>query len=84
MWLLRSKGGVKQWKDSSWPFFDRGTLILYKDESEYTANFILPAAPSSALWTWIPLAGPRSTACRSSPTRRAIVFAPHDEETLSC
>lgn len=41
LWQQRSKGGVKQWKDM-WAVLRPRNLILYKDESEYTAQFILP------------------------------------------
>ncbi|KAI1213127.1 PH domain-containing protein [Annulohypoxylon truncatum] len=40
LWLLNSKRGVKQWK-SRWAVLRPRNLILYKDESEYKASFIL-------------------------------------------
>lgn len=40
LWLLNSKRGVKQWK-SRWAVLRPRNLILYKNESEYKASFIL-------------------------------------------
>ncbi|KFA63521.1 hypothetical protein S40285_00385 [Stachybotrys chlorohalonatus IBT 40285] len=41
LWFLRSKGGVRQWKHM-WGVLRPRNFILYKDESEYTAQRILP------------------------------------------
>lgn len=41
LWFLRSKRGVKQWKNM-WAVLRPRNLILYKDESEYTAQCIVP------------------------------------------
>lgn len=41
LWFLRSRRGVKQWKNM-WAVLRPRNLILYKDESEYTAQFIIP------------------------------------------
>jgi hypothetical protein len=40
LWFLRSKGGVRQWKHM-WGVLRPRNFILYKDESEYTAQWIL-------------------------------------------
>ncbi|OWT43099.1 PH domain-containing protein [Pochonia chlamydosporia 170] len=40
LWQLRSKRGVKQWKDM-WAVLRPRNLILYKDQQEYTAQWIL-------------------------------------------
>lgn len=39
--FLRSKGGVRQWK-KTWGVLRPRNLILYRDESEYAAKFIIP------------------------------------------
>ncbi|SPO00560.1 related to PH domain protein [Cephalotrichum gorgonifer] len=39
--FLRSKGGVRQWR-KTWGVLRPRNLILYRDESEYAAKFILP------------------------------------------
>lgn len=40
LWQLRSKRGVRQWKDM-WGVLRPRNLILYKDQSEYTAQWIV-------------------------------------------
>jgi hypothetical protein len=39
--FLRSKRGVRQWK-TLWAVLRPRNMILYRDESEYTAQFIIP------------------------------------------
>ncbi|KAK3059963.1 hypothetical protein LTS18_009645 [Coniosporium uncinatum] len=41
LYLLKSKGGVRQWK-SVWVVLRPKTLALYKNEEEYSATLILP------------------------------------------
>lgn len=40
LWWLRSKGAVRQWKNC-WAVLRPRNLILYKDESEYSVQFIV-------------------------------------------
>lgn len=40
LWWLRTKGAVRQWKNC-WAVLRPRNLILYKDESEYTVQFII-------------------------------------------
>ncbi|KAF5001410.1 hypothetical protein FDECE_10939, partial [Fusarium decemcellulare] len=41
LYFLRNRRGMRQWKDM-WAVLRPRNLILYKDESEYTARWILP------------------------------------------
>lgn len=43
LYVLKSKGGVRQWK-KVWVVLRPRTLALYKNEEEYSANLIIPFA----------------------------------------
>ena len=81
MWLLRSKGGVKQWKDS-WAVLRPRNLILYKDESEYTASFILPLGFIVNVVDLDPISRTKKHCMQIITDERSYRFCAHDEESL--
>lgn len=81
MWLLRSKGGVKQWKDS-WAVLRPRNLILYKDESEYTASFILQLGSIVNVVDLDPISRTKKHCMQIITDERSYRFCAHDEESL--
>ena len=81
MWLLRSKGGVKQWKNS-WAVLRPRNLILYKDESEYTASFILPLGSIVNVVDLDPISRTKKHCMQIITDERSYRFCAHDEESL--
>jgi hypothetical protein len=78
---LRSKGGVRQWK-STWAVLRPRNLILYKDESEYTAQLIVPMAAIVHVVNIDPLAKTKPHCFQAITEEKTYKFAAADEETL--
>ncbi|KAH8895097.1 PH domain-containing protein [Thozetella sp. PMI_491] len=81
MWFLRSKGGVKQWKDS-WAVLRPRNLILYKDESEYMATFVLPLGSVVNVVDLDPISRTKTHCMQIITEEKSYRFCAHDEETL--
>lgn len=81
LWLLRSKGGVRQWKDS-WAVLRPRNLILYKDETEYAAQLILPLSSIVNVVERDPLSRTKKHCLQIITEEKSYRFSAHDEETL--
>jgi hypothetical protein len=81
LWLLRSKGGVKQWRDL-WAVLRPRNLILYKDESEYTAQAIVPLSSILSVVDIDPLSKNKTHCMQIITEEKSYKFAAHDEESL--
>lgn len=79
--LLRSKGGVRQWK-KTWAVLRPRNLILYRDESEYAARLVIPM-PSVVNAVDLDPLGRGKTHCLQVITdERSYRFCAADEEEL--
>ncbi|KIH89234.1 PH domain containing protein [Sporothrix brasiliensis 5110] len=81
LWLLRSKGGVRQWKDS-WAVLRPRNLILYKDETEYAAQLILPLSSIVNVVERDPLSRTKKHCLEIITEEKNYRFSAHDEDTL--
>ncbi|CAK7206733.1 hypothetical protein SEUCBS139899_009539 [Sporothrix eucalyptigena] len=81
LWLLRSKGGVRQWKDS-WAVLRPRNLILYKDETEYAAQLIVPMSSIVDVVERDPLSRTKKHCLQVITEEKNYRFSAHDEETL--
>ena len=81
LWLLRSKGGVRQWKDS-WAVLRPRNLILYKDETEYAAQMILPLPSIVNVVERDPLSRTKKHCLQIITEEKNYRFSAHNEETL--
>ncbi|CAK7269745.1 hypothetical protein SEPCBS119000_003725 [Sporothrix epigloea] len=81
LWLLRSKGGVRQWKDS-WAVLRPRNLILYKDETEYAAQLIVPMPSIVDVVERDPLSRTKKHCLQVITEEKNYRFSAHDEETL--
>ncbi len=81
LWILKSKGGVKQWKDS-WAVLRPRNLILYKDESEYAAQFILPMSSIVNVVDLDPISRTKKYCLQIITEEKSHRFSAHDEESL--
>jgi hypothetical protein len=79
--LLKSKRGVKQWKDC-WAVLRPRNLILYKDESEYTASFILSLASIVNVVDIDPVSKTKTHCLQIITDEKSYRLCAHDEETL--
>lgn len=81
LWFLKGKRGMRQWKNC-WAVLRPRNLILYKDESEYTASFIL-ALPSIVNVVDIDAISRTKVHCMQIITdEKSYRFCAHDEESL--
>lgn len=81
LWILRSKGGVRQWKNS-WAVLRPRNLILYKDESEYAAQFIVSLSSIVNVVERDPMSRSKQHCLEIITEEKSYRFAAHDEETL--
>ncbi|KAF4584293.1 putative PH domain-containing protein PB16A4.02c [Ophiocordyceps camponoti-floridani] len=81
LWILRSKGGVRQWKDM-WAVLRPRNLILYKDESEYTAQWILHLSAVVDVVDIDPLSKSKQNCLQVISEEKGYRFCAHDEESL--
>ncbi len=81
LWQLRSKGGVRQWKDS-WAVLRPRNLILYKDETEYAAQLIVPLSSIVNVVERDPLSRTKKHCLQIITEEKSYRFSAHDEETL--
>ncbi|ORY69918.1 PH domain-containing protein [Pseudomassariella vexata] len=82
-WLmfLKSKRGVRQWKHS-WAVLRPRNLILYKDESEYSASFIMALAAIVNVVDIDPVSKTKLHCMQIITDERSYRFCAHDEENL--
>lgn len=81
LWFLRTKRGVRQWKDM-WAVLRPRNLILYKDESEYTANWILQLPAIVNVVDIDPLSKSKPNCLQVITEEKSYRFCAHDEESL--
>ncbi|PHH79521.1 hypothetical protein CDD82_2342 [Ophiocordyceps australis] len=81
LWMLRSKGGVRQWKDM-WGVLRPRNLILYKDESEYTAQWIAQLSNVVSVVDIDPLSKSKVNCLQIILEEKSFRFCSHDEESL--
>lgn len=81
LWLLNSKRGIKQWKNR-WAVLRPRNLILYKDESEYKASFILSLGTIVNVVDINPISKTKLHCFQAITDEKSYRFCAHDEETL--
>lgn len=81
LWCLRTKGGVKQWKDL-WGVLRPRNLILYKDSSEYTAQRIIRLSQIVNVVDVDPLSKSKTNCLQIITEEKSYRFCAHDEESL--
>ncbi|GKT43720.1 putative PH domain-containing protein [Colletotrichum spaethianum] len=81
LWFLKSKGGVKQWKNL-WGVLRPRNFILYKDESEYTAQFIRPMSAIVNVVDIDPVSKTKKHCLQLITEEKSYRFCAHDEESL--
>ncbi|KAK7418890.1 hypothetical protein QQZ08_011099 [Neonectria magnoliae] len=81
LWFLRTRRGVRQWKDR-WAVLRPRNLILYKDESEYKAQWILPLPSVVNVVDIDPLGKSKNHCLQVITEEKTYRFCAHDEEAL--
>ncbi len=81
VWMLRSKGGVKSWKNL-WAVLRPRNLILYKDESEYTASFVLQLGSIVNVVDLDPISRTKTHCMQIITDEKSYRFCAYDEESL--
>lgn len=79
--FLRSKGGVRQWKNS-WAVLRPRNLILYKDESEYSVLFIVYLSSILNVVDMDPISRTKIHCMQIITEEKSYRFCAHDEESL--
>lgn len=82
-WLhfLKNKHGVKQWK-KCWAVLRPRNIILYKDETEYTAAFIMALAGVVNVVDIDPVSKTRAHCMQIITDEKSYRFCAQDEESL--
>ena len=81
LWFLRSKGGVRQWK-RMWAVLRPQNIILYKDESEYTAHWILQMHSIVNVVDIDPVSKHKTDCFQIITEEKSYRFCARDEESL--
>jgi hypothetical protein len=81
LWFLRSKGGMRQWKHM-WAVLRPRNMIMYKDESEYTAQWILALPAVIDVVDIDPLSKHKTHCLQVITEEKRYRFCAHDEEAL--
>lgn len=81
LWWLRSKGAVRQWKNS-WAVLRPRNLILYKDESEYTVQFIVSMNMILNVVDIDPMSRTKKHCLQIITEEKSYRLCAHDEESL--
>ena len=81
LWFLRSRSGVRQWKDM-WGVLRARNFILYKDESEYTAQWIAQLSAVVNVVDIDPLSRSKMNCLQIITEEKSYKFCTHDEEAL--
>lgn len=79
--ILRTKGGVRQWK-RHWCVLRPRNLILYKDESEYTAQRILQLSAIVNVVDIDPLSKSKPNCLQIITEEKSYKLCARDEESL--
>ena len=81
LWFLKGKRGMRQWKNC-WAVLRPRNLILYKNESEYTASFILPLASIVNVVDIDAISKTKVHCMQIITDEKSYRFCAHDEESL--
>ncbi|RSL59151.1 hypothetical protein CEP54_007442 [Fusarium duplospermum] len=81
LYFLRNRSGMRQWKDM-WAVLRPRNLILYKDESEYTARLILPLSSIVNVVDMDPLSKNKKHCLQVITEEKSYRFCAHDEDAL--
>ena len=81
LYFLRTKGGVRQWKHL-WGVLRPRNLILYKNESEYTAQRIIRLSQIVNVVDIDPMSRSKVNCLQIITEEKSYKFATHDEESL--
>ncbi|KAM6519722.1 hypothetical protein FALCPG4_013322 [Fusarium falciforme] len=81
LYFLRNRSGMRQWKDM-WAVLRPRNLILYKDESEYTARWILPLSSIVNVVDMDPLSKNKKHCLQVITEEKSYRFCAHDEDAL--
>ncbi|KAG5980500.1 hypothetical protein E4U55_003976 [Claviceps digitariae] len=81
LWQLRSKRGVKQWKDM-WGVLRPRNLILYKNEAEYMAQWIVELSDVVDVVDTDPVSKSKEHCLQIITEEKRFRFCTHDEESL--
>lgn len=81
LWYLKGKRGMRQWKNC-WAVLRPRNLILYKDESEYTASFILALVSVVNVVDIDPISKTKVHCMQIITDEKSYRFCAHDEESL--
>lgn len=81
LWCLRTKHGVRQWKDL-WGVLRPRNLILYKDGAEYTAQRIISLSAIVDVVDVDPLSRSKTNCLQIITEEKSYRFCAHDEESL--
>lgn len=81
LWWLRSKGAVRQWKNS-WAVLRPRNLILYKDESEYTVQFLVSMNMILNVVDIDPMSRTKKHCLQIITEEKSYRLCAHDEDSL--
>lgn len=81
LWWFRSKGGVRQWKHR-WAVLRPRNLILYKDNSEYTVQFIIHMGMILNVVDIDPVSRTKTHCLQVITEEKSYRFCTSDEESL--
>ncbi|KAI1822947.1 PH-domain-containing protein [Xylaria intraflava] len=81
LWFLKARHGMKQWKNC-WAVLRPRNLILYKDELEYTASFILALASIVNVVDIDPISRSKVHCMQIITDEKTYRFCAPDEESL--
>jgi hypothetical protein len=79
--LLKSKGGVRQWKDL-WVVIRPKTFALYKNDSEYSPILIIPLSSVINAVEIDPLSKTKCHCLQVITEEKSYKFCAHNEDTL--
>jgi hypothetical protein len=78
---LKSKGGVRQWKDL-WAVIRRNNIVLYKNDSEYSPVFLIPLSSVINAAEIDPLSKTKRHCLQIITEEKSFKFCAHNEDTL--
>lgn len=81
LWLLKSKGGVRQWKNL-WAVLRPRNMIMYKDESEYLAQWIVQLPAIVDVVDVDPASRTKVNCFQIITEEKSFKLCAHDEEEL--
>lgn len=78
---LKSKGGVRQWKDL-WAVIRRNSISLYKNDSEYSIILLIPLSAVINAVEIDPLSKTKRHCLQVITEEKSFKFCAHNEDTL--